>query len=79
MIFGLIVAGLAMAVGGLFYVANMDRSEVAPVALPEVEGDVTNVELPDVQVDVPEVEVDVPEVSTPDVNITDEAPAESAE
>ena len=70
-IFGLIVAGLAAAIGGFFYIANMDRGGSTPVVLPEVDTDITNVELPDVQ-------VDVPEVSTPDINITNETPAEPA-
>lgn len=77
-IFGLVVAGLALAIGGLFYVANMDRGGSTPVVLPEVDSDITEVELPDVQVDVPDVQVDVPEVSDLDVNVTDEAPAEPA-
>ena len=65
-IFGLVIAGLALAIGGLFYVANMDRGGVTPVVLPDVD-------VPDVQVEVPEVDV-----SVPDVNVTNEVPAAPA-
>ena len=62
-IFGLVIAGLALAIGGLFYVANMDRGGSVPVVLPDAA-------VPDVQVDVPDVDV-----SAPDVNVTTEVPA----
>lgn len=65
-IFGLVIAGLALAIGGLFYVANMDRGGSVPVVLPEAD-------VPDVQVEVPDVDV-----SVPDVNVTTEVPASPA-
>ncbi|MGB7249450.1 MAG: hypothetical protein WBC73_10965 [Phormidesmis sp.] len=85
LIFGIIIAILAAGVGAAFYFLSGDRSDVAPVAVPQIEKEtITEKETTIIQkeesaappVSLPDVQVEVPEVDVPDVNITNEAPAE---
>ncbi len=88
-IFGLIVAVLAAGIGAAFYFLSGDRTNLVPVAVPQIQKETTiiekqspaapapaapNVTLPDVRINVPDV--NVPDVNVPDVNITNEVPAQ---
>ena len=92
LVFGLIIALLAAGIGAAFYFLSGDRTDVVPVAVPQIQKETTTekettvierdsqpaINLPDVQVNVPEV--NVPEVNVPDVNITNQtSPAPAAE
>lgn len=76
LVFGLIVAMLAVLIGGAFYFLSGDRgNNVVPVAVPQTETETTNeIKLPDVNVEMPDV--NVPDVNVPDVNITNQTPAQ---
>lgn len=81
LVFGLIIALLAAGVGAAFYFLSGDRSNIVPVAVPQIEKETTTEkettvierESPQAPVSLPDVQVDVP-----DVNITNETPAAPA-
>ncbi|MGB3789829.1 MAG: hypothetical protein WA949_17595 [Phormidesmis sp.] len=92
MVFGLCIALLAAGAGAAIYFLMGDRTDVVPVAVPQIQKEKTvekettvieressapAINLPDVSV--PDVNIQVPEVKAPDVNITNEAPAAPAE
>lgn len=94
MLIGIIIAILAAVVGGAMYFLTGDRTNVAPIAVPQIEREKTiekettiierevpspDVSLPDVQIDVPEIQIEAPEVSAPDVNVIDETVEPKAE
>jgi hypothetical protein len=88
MIFGLIVAVLAAGIGAAFYFLSGDRTNLVPVAVPQVQKETTIIEkqspaapapaAPAPNVTLPDIRINVPEVKVPDVNITNEAPAQPA-
>ncbi len=81
-IFGLIVAVLAAGIGATFYFLSGDRTNLVPVAVPQVQKETTIIEKQSPaapapaapNVTLPDVRINVPEVKAPDVNITNEAP-----
>lgn len=85
MLFGIILAILAAGVGAVVYFLTGDRTIPTPAPQVErervIERETTIIERdnPAPAVELPDVQVDVPEVSLPDINITEEAPADSTE
>ncbi|MEL7331369.1 MAG: hypothetical protein AAFN12_03935 [Cyanobacteria bacterium J06560_2] len=81
MLTGLLLAILAAGVGAGIYFLTGDRTNVAPVAVPQIEKETTREttiierEVPSPDVSLPDVQIDVPEVDVPDVMINEEAPA----
>lgn len=77
MLVGLLIALLAAGAGAALYFFTGDRTNVVPVAVPQVEKETTKettiiereVQAPEVSL--PDVQVDVPEVNLPDVDINE--------
>lgn len=82
LLIGLFIALLAAGVGAALYFLSGDRT--APVAVPQIQKETTTEkettiierDNPQPALQLPDVQVDVPAVSVPDVNITNEAPAQ---
>ncbi len=92
MVLGLCIALLAAGAGAAVYFLAGDRTEVAPVVVPQIEREKTTekettiierespapaITLPDVNV--PDVNIQVPDVNAPDVDVTNETPEAPAE
>ena len=85
LVFGLIIALLAAGIGAAFYFLSGDRTDVVPVAVPQIQKETTTEKETTVierdsqpAVNLPDVQVNVPEVNVPDVNITNQTPAAPA-
>ncbi len=89
LVFGLIIALLAAGVGAAFYFLSGDRTDVVPVAVPQIQKETTTEKETTVierdtqpAMSLPDVQMNVPDVNVPDVNITNQtppAPAPAAE
>ncbi len=90
LLIGLLVALIAAGAGAALYFLTGDRTEPAPVAVPQIEKETvkettvierempsSDVSLPDVQINVPDVAV--PDVNVPDININNEVAAPTTE
>ncbi len=85
-IFGLIIAVLAAGIGAAFYFLSGDRTNLVPVAVPQIQKETTIIEKQSPAapapaappVALPDVRINVPAVNVPDVNITNEVPAQPA-
>ena len=82
LVFGLIIALLAAGIGAAFYFLSGDRTDVVPVAVPQIQKETTTEKETTViekdsqpAISLPDVQVNVPEVNVPDVNITNQTPA----
>ncbi|MEL6813926.1 MAG: hypothetical protein AAFP03_03820 [Cyanobacteria bacterium J06598_3] len=75
---GMMIALLAAGVGAALYFLTGDRSNVVPVAAPQIEREVNNTEkettIIEREVSVPDVSLPDVQVDIPDVNITNESP-----
>jgi len=74
---GLLVAVIAAGAGVALYFLTGDRTNPAPVAVPQIERETTKEttvierEAPSPDVSLPDVQINVPDVNVPDVNVPD--------